>query len=89
MNRRRSFEPALKAIRDRNAKIFKETTAVIRNGYYTAPSGTRVELPSLQPMLEGEECVNTQLSVATSPAVTVFREGRDCRFMDSPINAES
>lgn len=82
MYNRRVFDPALKAIWDRNAKIFKETTAVIKNGYYTAPSGARVELPSLQPMLKGEECVHTQLPRTTVPVLLegtkVIVEQNDC-----------
>ena len=79
---RKNYDPAVTAIKKRNAAIFKETTAAIKNGYYTAPSGARVELPDLQKTFDGEECVHTELPRADAPVLPegtrVIVEKNDC-----------
>ena len=77
-----TFNPAIAALKDRNAQIFKETLSVIRNGFYIAPSGAKVELPPLDPMIEGSECIHSELPHADAPVLsegtTISVEENDC-----------
>lgn len=77
-----TFDPEIAARKARNEQIFKETLSVIRNGFYIAPSGARVELPPLDPMIEGSECIHSELPHADAPVLpegtTISVEGNDC-----------
>lgn len=64
----RKYDPAVTKIKARNAQIFKETTAIIKNGYYTAPSGARVDL-MIQSMIAGQRCYHKELSPTDKPKV--------------------
>ncbi len=79
---RKAYDPAVTAIKKRNAEIFKETTATIKKGYYTAPSGARVELQDLQKTISGEECTHAELPRTNAPVLPegtkIIVENNDC-----------
>ena len=62
------YDPAVTKIKEHNAQIFRETTAIIKNGYYIAPSGARVDL-HMQPMLAGQRCYHKELDPVQKPKV--------------------
>lgn len=62
------YDPAVTRIKAHNAQIFRETTAIIQNGYYFAPSGARVDL-HMQPMLVGQRCYHKELLPVQKPQV--------------------
>lgn len=76
------FDPAIAARKQRNVEIFNETLSVIRSGEYTAPSGKKVKLPSMDAMLAGEECHHAELPKAQAPEVEggtrIMVELNDC-----------
>ena len=62
------YDPAVTRIKAHNAQIFRETTAIVQNGYYFAPSGARVDL-HMQPMLVGQRCYHKELLPVQKPQV--------------------
>lgn len=62
------YDPTVTRIKAHNAQIFRETTAIIQNGYYFAPSGARVDL-HMQPMLVGQRCYHKELLPVQKPQV--------------------
>ena len=68
MRAQSKYDPAITKIKEHNAQIFRETTAIIKNGYYIAPSGARVDL-HMQPMLAGQRCYHKELQPVTKPKV--------------------
>lgn len=68
MRAQSKYDPAVTKIKAHNAQIFRETTAIIKNGYYIAPSGARVDL-HMQPMLAGQRCYHKELQPVTKPKV--------------------
>lgn len=60
---RYQYDPEVAAQKARNREIFQETLRIMREGQYTLPSGETVALPSLDPMIAGSECVQTELPV--------------------------
>ena len=79
--RKSNYDPEVTKIKQNNARIFKETTAIIKAGYYIAPSGKRVNL-DLQPMIDGGRCYHKELTPADTPKVEggtkVVVERGDC-----------
>jgi uncharacterized protein (TIGR02452 family) len=75
------FDPEIEKIKQNNVKVFKETTAIIKAGYYTSPSGKRVDL-NMQPMIDGGRCYHKELKPVDKPKVeggtTVMVERGDC-----------
>ena len=78
----KKYDPAVAARKKRNAEIFRETLSIIGKGFYTAPSGKTVTLPSLTPMLLGSECFHRELppseGVPLPGGTTVMVEKGDC-----------
>lgn len=78
----RVFDPAVTERKRKNTAIFKETTNVIRRGYYTSPSGKKVMLPSFDTMIDGAECHHDELPQSTVPKnesnTVVLVENNDC-----------
>lgn len=79
--RQSNYDPKVTKIKQNNARIFKETTVIIKAGYYIAPSGKRVNL-DLQPMIDGGRCYHKELTPADNPRVDggtkVLVERGDC-----------
>ena len=77
----KSYDPAVTERKRKNAEIFKDTTAAIKAGFYTTPSGRRVEL-KLEPMVSGSVCYHTELPVqqaADAPdGARIMVEMNDC-----------
>ena len=75
------FDPEVEKTKLNNKKAFEETTAIIKAGYYTAPSGKRVDL-DMETMIEGGRCYHKELSPVDKPMVeggtTVLVEQGDC-----------
>lgn len=65
---RNAYDPEITKIKNRNAVAFRQTTAYIKAGYYTAPSGKRVEL-DMQPMIDGGRCYHKELPKTEAPKV--------------------
>ena len=78
---RRPYDPEIAKTKQHNARVFRETTAIIHDGYYTTPSGQRIDL-DLQPMIDGGECYHPALPRVEAPKVdggtTVMVELNDC-----------
>ena len=78
---KRIYDPEIAKTKQHNARVFKETTAIIREGYYITPSGQHINL-DLQPMIEGSECYHQELPRIDGPKVkggtTVMVELNDC-----------
>ena len=62
----KTFDPEVTKIKARNAQVFRETTAIIQNGFYFAPSGRRVDL-SMQSMIAGQRCYHKELNPVDKP----------------------
>ena len=79
--RKSNYDPEVTKIKQYNARIFKETTAIIKTGHYTTPSGKRVDL-DLQPMIDGGRCYHKELTPVDTPKVEggtmVLVERGDC-----------
>lgn len=77
----RNYDPEITKTKQHNAKVFTETTQIIRKGSYTAPSGKNISL-ELQPMLEGGVCYHDELPAADMPMLpegtNVIVEQNDC-----------
>lgn len=63
---RQPFDPEVARRRALNAQIFKDTTAIIRRGWYTAPSGRRVDL-DMEAMDKGSVCYKKEIPLASAP----------------------
>lgn len=76
-----NYDPEIEKTKQHNARIFRETTAIIKAGFYTAPSGKRVDL-DMQPMIDGGRCYHKELTQVNTPKVeggtTVMVEQGDC-----------
>jgi len=79
--RRNNYDPQVTLIKRHNADVFRETTNIIKAGYYTTPSDKRVDL-DMQPMIDGGECYHQELPRVEAPKVeggtTVIVELNDC-----------
>ena len=79
--RRNNYDPQVTLIKRHNADVFRETTAIIKAGHYTTPSGKHIDL-DLQPMIDGSECYHQELPRVEAPKVeggtTVMVELNDC-----------
>ena len=75
------YDPKITEIKQRNVQVFKETTVIIKNGYYMAPSGKRVNL-DMQPMIDGGRCYHKELTPVNQPKVEggtkIIVEHGDC-----------
>ena len=65
---RRPYDPEIAKTKQHNAKVFRETTAIIRDGYYITPSGQRIGL-DLQRMIDGGVCSHQELPRVDAPRV--------------------
>lgn len=78
----KKFDPEIAARKARNAEIFKETCEAIRSGEYESPSGRRITLPSMQPMIDGAECWHSEQPATDAPVVDggtmIMVEENDC-----------
>lgn len=61
-----NYDPQVTIEKNHNADIFRETTSIIKAGYYTAPSGKRVDL-DMQAMIDGSRCYHKDLGTVDSP----------------------
>ena len=68
MKSQSNYNPEVTKIKAHNAQIFKETTTIIKNGYYIAPSGARVDL-HMQSMIYSQRCYHKELNSVTKPKV--------------------
>lgn len=79
--KRSDYDPRVTVEKKHNAEVFKETTAIIKAGCYTAPSGKRVEL-DMQAMIDGGRCYHKDLGLVEAPKVEggtqVVVEKGDC-----------
>lgn len=77
----KSFDPAVTERKRKNAEIFKDTTAAIKAGAYTTPSGKKNEL-NLEPMVSGSVCYHAELPVQqvadAAGGTRVMVEMNDC-----------
>lgn len=75
------YDPQVTIVKKHNAEVFRETTSIIRAGYYTSPSGKRVDL-DMQAMIDGERCYHKELGQVSVPRLeggtTVMVEKGDC-----------
>ena len=78
---RNNYDPQVTQIKNHNAAVFRETTAIIKAGHYTTPSGIRIDL-EMQPMIYGGCCYHKELPQADTPKVeggtTIMVEKGDC-----------
>ncbi|MBR4392025.1 MAG: TIGR02452 family protein [Bacteroidales bacterium] len=63
-----NYDPEVEKTRQHNARVFRETTAIIKAGFYTTPSGKRVDL-NMQPMIDGGRCYHKELAQVDKPKV--------------------
>lgn len=61
-----NYDPQVTIEKNHNAEVFRETTSIIKAGYYTAPSGKRVDL-DMQAMIDGSRCYHKDLGIVDSP----------------------
>ena len=75
------YNPQVTIVKQRNADVFRETTKFIKAGYYTAPSGKRVDL-DMQAMIDGGRCYHKDLGHVDAPQLeggtTIMVEKGDC-----------
>lgn len=64
----KTFDPEVAKIKARNVQVFEETTTIIKQGFYIAPSGKRVDL-HMQEMIAGERCYHKELTPVDKPKV--------------------
>ena len=65
---RNTYDPKVTIERNHNAEVFRETTNIIKAGYYTTPSGKRIDL-DMQPMIDGSRCYHKDLGSVDAPKV--------------------
>lgn len=79
--RRNNYDPQVTIVKKHNAEVFRETTSFIKAGYYTTPTGKRIDL-DMQPMIDGSRCYHKDLGTVDAPKVeggtTVRVEKDDC-----------
>lgn len=76
------FDPEIEKIIQNNVKVFKETTAIIKAGYYRSPSGKRVDI-DIQPMIDGGTVIVSSPSLFSATTMTAARtssRSRRCCF---------
>ena len=61
-----NYDPQVTLVKKRNAEVFRETTSIIKAGYYTTPSGKRIDL-DMQPMIDGGRCYHKDLGPVDAP----------------------
>ena len=88
----KNYDPEITKIKAHNAQVFKETTAIIRDGYYIAPSGKRMDI-HMQSMIAGERCYHKELNPVNSmPKVEggtkILVEKGDCLIAAERLVAE-
>ena len=64
--RRSNYDPQVTLVKKHNAEVFRETTGIIKAGYFTAPSGKRIDL-DMQPMIDGGRCYHKDLGPVDAP----------------------
>lgn len=80
---RNNYDPQVTLIKRHNADVFRETTNIIKAGYYITPSGKRVDL-DMQAMVDGSRCYHKDLGRVDAPIVEdehcmrVWVEKEDC-----------
>jgi uncharacterized protein (TIGR02452 family) len=76
-----NYDPQVTIIKKHNADVFRETTGIIKAGYYLTPSGKRIDL-DMQPMIDGSRCYHKDLGTVEAPKVkdgtNVWVEKDDC-----------
>lgn len=76
-----NYDPQVTIIKKHNEDVFRETTGIIKAGYYITPSGKRIDL-DMQPMIDGSRCYHKDLGTVDSPKVkdgtNVWVEKDDC-----------
>lgn len=63
------YNPAIALRKQRNVEIFNETMEISKRGWYVAPSGTKVELPSVGDVCENSCFYDCPPSAEQKPAV--------------------
>ena len=61
-----NYDPQVTLIKRHNAEVFRETTGIIKAGYYTTPSGKRIDL-DMQPMIDDGRCYHKDLGPVDAP----------------------
>ncbi len=61
-----NYDPQVTLIKRHNADVFRETTSIIKAGYYITPSGKRIDL-DMQPMIDGGRCYHKDLGPVDAP----------------------
>ena len=61
-----NYDPQVTIEKNRNAEVFRETTSIIKAGYYITPTGKRIDL-NMQPMIDGSRCYHKDLGTVDSP----------------------
>lgn len=77
----KNHDPQVTYIKRHNAEIFRQTSAIIKDSFYIAPSGKRIEL-DLQATIDGECCSHNEQPRTDAQKVeggtTVIVEQGDC-----------
>lgn len=74
-----NYDPQVTIEKNHNAEVFRETTRIIKAGYYTTPTGKRIDL-DMQAMIDGSRCYHKDLGTVDSPKVengTIVRVDKD------------
>ena len=75
------YDPEIAKRKRQNAKIFEDTTKIIKAGFYTAPSGKQINL-EMETMISGAVCYKEELPaqkpVAVEGKTKIMVEGNDC-----------
>ncbi len=61
-----NYDPQVTLVKQHNAEVFRETADIIKAGYYTAPSGQRIDL-DMQVMIDGGRCYHKDLGPVDAP----------------------
>ena len=77
--RNSNYDPQVTIEKNHNADIFRETTSIIKAGYYTTPSGKRVDL-DMQAMIDGGRCYHKDLGHVESNFAAFEEVLKSCIF---------
>ena len=61
-----NYDPQVTIEKNHNAEVFRETTNIIKAGYYITPTGKRIDL-NMQPMIDGSRCYHKDLGTVDAP----------------------
>ncbi len=79
--KQKNYDPQVTILKKQNANAFRETTNIIKAGYYTSQSGKQVKL-DMQDMIDGGRCYHKDLGRVDAPEVeggtNVMVEKGDC-----------